>query len=176
MIHQKESVLFNFLHWLKYLLPYHTTFYYPSNPNSIENKHSVAPEKFLPHILTETWLFVIELFHLWLLLVLSHLKHFKFRDENLYSCHYHTPKKQTLVFDTLRLCLLPLLSPIPFITLIFINIRHSSVGTMFYCFSPEMSPGTESYWFSLPCLLSSAFKFDVLVDTSAFARLLFLHD
>ena len=85
----------------------------------------------------------------------------------------HPPQTQTLVFDPLGLCLLPLLFPIPFITLIFINI------TLLWepCFTvfSEMSPGIESYSFPLPCLLSPAFKLDVLVDRSALQDAV-LHD
>lgn len=45
------------------------------------------------------------------------------------------------------------------------------------CFTvfSEMSPGIESYSFPLPCLLSPAFKLDVLVDTSALQDAV-LHD
>lgn len=145
----------------------------PSKSSLIENKHSVAPaKKFLPHILTETWLFVIELFHLWLLLVLPHLKHFKFRDENSILVSTKPPKKQTLVFDPLGLCLNSLLFPIAFITPIFINIRHSSVGTMFYCFLRNVS---WNWIYSFPSLLSSAFKFDVLLTRLAMQDAV-LHD
>ena len=110
---------------------------------------------------------------MWLLLVLPHLKHFKFRDENSILVTTTSPQKQTLIFDPLGLCLLPLLFPIPFITLIFINI------TLLWepCFTvfSEMSPGIESYSFPLPCLLSPAFKLDVLVDRSALQDAV-LHD